>query len=353
MDEARWRQRRPAVSTERHKRIEEQAGDWLARRDAGEWSDADQQRFEHWLDESPLHRVAYLRLENVWERAQRLQALRPATGSNDVPSPGRWVFSPFFNRGSPEHPKLHSHGRSRFFKPLALAACFAALVASGALWHSWRAESAFRTPVGGLALVPMQDGSKVTLNTDSEIRVALTEHERRVELDHGEAFFDVAKDPRRPFVVHAGDKRVVAVGTRFSVRRDGNDIQVVVTDGKVRVETPARSFSQSAEALPAGTVAQASDSGILLQTKQLAEAEESLSWRQGVLVFRQMTLADAVAEFNRYNARKIVIADDRVGAFRVAGSFRANNVDAFVRLLERGYPLHVERRDDEVILKGR
>jgi transmembrane sensor len=85
----------------------------------------------------------------------------------------------------------------------------------------------------------------------------------------------------------------------------------------------------------------------------LAEAEESLSWRQGVLVFHQMTLAEATAEFNRYNARKIVIEDPAVASLRVAGSFRANNVDAFVRLLERGYPLHVEERNDGFVLSAR
>jgi transmembrane sensor len=85
----------------------------------------------------------------------------------------------------------------------------------------------------------------------------------------------------------------------------------------------------------------------------LDEAEESLSWRTGTLVFHDVTLADAVAEFNRYNTHKIVIEDDAVGAYAVAGSFRADNVEAFVRLLARGYPLRVERRDQELVIKGR
>lgn len=153
--------------------------------------------------------------------------------------------------------------------------------------------------------------------------------------------------------MRAGNQRVIAVGTKFSVRREEGDIRVVVTEGKVRVETEGGNPSGSAEPLVAGTIAQASEAGVLLQSKPLAEAEESLSWRQGVLVFRQMTLADASAEFNRYNTRKIVIDDPQVAALHVAGSFHANNVEAFVRLIERGYPLRAEERDGQFVLMAR
>jgi transmembrane sensor len=199
----------------------------------------------------------------------------------------------------------------------------------------------------------MSDGSNVTLNTDSEIRVALTAKERRIDLEHGEAFFDVAHDHTRPFVVHAGDKRVTAVGTKFAVRREPDGIRVVVTEGKVLVQTGGTDDTGSAEPVSAGTIARASDAGVLLQPQQSTEAEDVLSWRHGVLVFRQMTLGEASAEFNRYNARKIVIEDPAVARMRVAGSFRANNVDAFVRLLERGYPLHVEERGEQFLLSAR
>lgn len=347
------------MSTESHKKIDEAAGNWLARRDSGEWTEADQRRFDQWLNESPLNRVAYLRIEHIWERAQRLQALGAGIPASEVPPPGRWVLSPFFDKARRTAPvsgfsglfETADAGTGR--KVRALAAGILLAAALGTAWYSWPSGSSYRTPIGGLASVPMSDGSKVTLNTDSAIRVAVTEKERRVELQQGEAFFEVAKDPKRLFVVRAGNKRVIAVGTKFSVRREAEDIQVIVTEGRVRVETEGKRQSGSAESLVAGTVAHASDAGVLLQKKQLTEAEESLSWREGVLIFHELTLADAVAEFNRYNARKIVIEDPRVAALRVAGNFRANNVDAFVRLLERGYPLRVEARDDQILLKAR
>jgi transmembrane sensor len=212
----------------------------------------------------------------------------------------------------------------------------------------WPVQSSYRTPVGGLASVPLADGSKVTLNTDSQIRVTVNRQERRVELERGEAFFDVAADPNRPFVVQAGGKKVIVLGTKFSVQREADDLKVVVTEGKVRIESAG-----PPQAVVAGTVARASDAGVLLQPEGVAEAEESLSWRTGTLVFHDETLADAVAEFNRYNTHKIVIEDEAVGSYAVAGSFRADNVDAFVRLLARGYPLRVEQRDDELVIKAR
>ena len=379
------------MSTKSYKKIDEMAGDWLAQRDSADWTDEHQRRFDEWLNESPLHRVAYLRIEHVWERSERLKALGAGIPPGVIPPLNGWNLSPFFEQResagdrenpdtgtashattSPEisepgtnaasapvagatesvNPRRRHATRTRYLT-LATAATIVLTAALGTAYHFWPSGTSYSTTVGGLASVPMSDGSKVTLNTDSEIRVAVTQKERRVELEQGEAFFEVAKDSTRPFIVRAGNKRVIAVGTKFSVRRDASDIQVVVTDGKVRVETEDRKSSGSAESLAAGTIAQASDAGVLLQTKRFAEVEEALSWRQGILVFRQMTLADASAEFNRYNTRKIVIEDPAVAALRVAGSFRANNVEAFVRLLERGYPVRAEARGDQLVLTAR
>lgn len=162
----------------------------------------------------------------------------------------------------------------------------------------------------------MLDGSNITLNTNSQLRVALTASERHVDLHQGEAFFEVAKDRQRPFVVEVGSKRVVAVGTKFSVRRDGDDVEVVVTEGKVRVEERVAPKHDGVEAsastpvfLTPGAIARATEAGVWVQRKSVREAEAHLSWRVGVLMFRDQNLAEAVAELNRYNVRQIVIAD--------------------------------------------
>jgi transmembrane sensor len=388
---------------ESHNAIDAAAGDWFAKRESGEWSAADQEQFDRWIAESPRHRVAYLRIEHVWERAERLKALRSPT--SDVPSPGKWVLSPFFDpsastaassvAGEFEPPKppptVTGHQEAaetvrmsrwrRGTGALALAASVVITVVAGAAWYFHSPGLTYRTPVGGLESVPMADGSRVTLNTDSAIRVSVTPRERGVDLERGEAFFEVAHDPNRPFVVNVGAKRIVAVGTAFSVRRDGEDIQVIVTEGTVRLEPGRRgdrepTFSKRSSSepplsvsgpgidsssagsanvllLPAGSVAHADEADVLVQEESPAEVEESLSWRSGILVFRDITLSDAVTEFNRYNTRQIVIEDPAVARLRIAGNFRATNVEAFVRLLERGYPLRVEQQEDAVILKPR
>jgi transmembrane sensor len=203
----------------------------------------------------------------------------------------------------------------------------------------------------------MPDGSKITLNTDSEVRLDLENPaERRVELQKGEAFFEVAKDPNRPFVVSVGRKRVIAVGTAFSVLRDGDDVRVAITEGRVRIEDAAERATERGgtddgiSTLAAGSIARATNAGVLIQEKPIPEIENDLSWRTGYLIFRDTALADAVAEFNRYNTRKIVIEDPAVAATRVSGKFRSTQFEAFVRLLEAGFPIRAHAVDDHIVL---
>jgi transmembrane sensor len=197
---------------------------------------------------------------------------------------------------------------------------------------------------GGLESVALRDGSGVVLNTATRLQVELRLHERRIELQQGKAYFTVAKDPARPFVVEAGDKRVVAVGTQFAVRREGPGVRVVVTEGTVNLQ------GDGSARLPAGSVAHTRGADILVQNKSADELQALMSWREGHLTFRNDTLADAVAEFNRYNTRQIEIGDSQVGTLRISGTFRPTNYDAFVRLLREGYAIHTVERGNELIL---
>lgn len=384
------------MGTERTHKIDAMASDWLIRRDSGAWSAADTERLDEWLNASTLHRVAFLRLELAWEDAARLKALGAGIAGDRPPPPGTWNLTPFFDPGSsvsshddrktvlsepakpqpaieelqrpgtPEvtrTPAQESVRRPRvspFQRRLTLAAAAAFLLAIGGGFYLAFGPNGERyaTPVGGLASVPMADGSNVTLNTDSQIRIALTGTERRVELGRGEAFFEVSKDPARPFIVRAGNKRVIAVGTKFSVRRDGDEIEIVVTEGKVRLEDGAAPHGPRADGsadvfLTPGSIARADEAGVLVQRKTLPEAEEQLSWRTGWLNFRDQGLADAIAEFNRYNVRKIVIESAAIGSLKIEGNFRATDVDAFVRLLESAFPVRAEVRTDQILLTAK
>jgi transmembrane sensor len=377
--------------TKRTHKIDAVASDWLVRRESGAWSAADQVRLDEWLNASTLNRVAFLRLELAWEDAARLKALGAGIAGDLPPPPGHWNLTPFFDshasessRDDPQtllpeslcaHPTIeelaylaapedgsmqrvqHLGLRQRRLALAAAATLLFAVVSGLYLAFAPNGER-YATPVGGLASVPMADGSKVTLNTDSQIRIALTDTERRVELGHGEAFFEVSKDPSRPFVVRAGAKRVIAVGTKFSVRREGDDIEIVVTEGKVRVEDGAagqhsRAGGSADVFLTPGSIARVDDAGVLVQRTTLPEAEEHLSWRTGWLMFRDQALADAIAEFNRYNARKIVIQDPAIASLKIEGNFRATNVEAFVRLLKSGFPVRAEVRADQILLTAK
>jgi transmembrane sensor len=339
----------------RANQIEQQAADWVARRDARAWTDVDQAAFDAWLAASPIHKVEFLRMEYAWEESLRLKALGAGVQSNKAPRPGRWVLSALFSGSvagrsnrTPAAPALR-----RLRLPMALAASVLIAVAAVA----WTTVSYYggrhSTAVGQLSHIAMADGSQVTLNTDSVVRVVVNTKERRVELQRGEAFFEVAKDPSRPFIVTVGERRVIAVGTQFSVRREGTDAQIVVTEGTVRIETGEPTPPTSAASVPAGSVAHASRAGTSVQSRPLSQAEELISWRTGILVLHDMTLAEAATEFNRYNARKIVIRDPLVGAMHISGSFRATNAEAFARLLERGYPLQADTRDADIIITQR
>jgi transmembrane sensor len=336
------------------KSIEERASEWLARRDSGKWSSADQQAFNDWLHASTGHRVAYLRLEAAWAEAGRLKALGAGLPLDQVPPPGALRENPFSKSAvSGTSPGLSAPKNipRRWHYGLAASAL---LCAVGAIaWYSYTLHNAsYETIVGGMEAIPLSDGSHMTLNSDSEVQVAVTAKERGVELNHGEAFFEVAKDPTRPFIVRAGHARVIAVGTQFSVRREGDQVDVVVIEGHVRVERDNQNSEAPLALLAPGDVARSDGQGVLVQQKPLPEAEAILSWRSGFLIFHDTPLKEAVAQFNRYNTRKIVIEDPKVANLRIGGNFKSTNSEAFVRLIESGLPIRAEHQDGQIILRG-
>lgn len=351
-------------------RTESRAAAWLARRDCGAWDAQAQAELEAWLAQDTAHRIAFLRLESAWEESGRLAALGAGLAPGTVPARGAWAPASTASAAEPLAARAPSDALSRLVfaprapqrrrrTPLLAATAALLLVAAGIGAFGWnryavteRAQYASR--LGQLEPVALSDGSKATLSSDSRIAVALSHARRQIALERGEAYFEVAKDPGRPFVVDTGTRRAVAVGTRFAVRRDGATTRVVVTEGTVRLESDAADgHATPTTLLPAGSIAIAGPDGVLVRSVPVADAEQALDWRGGLLTFHDTALSDAVAEFNRYNARKLVVADARAGALRVAGTFQWANAEGFVRLLERGFPVKAEQRADAVVLHSR
>lgn len=306
--------------------IEERAALWRARQEQPDWADADQAALDAWLEEATAHRVAWLRMEYGWRKVGRLSVLKGGVAAEERrPLLSRW-------------------------RPAAMAAGLALAVGLGSLVATEKlgGRKTYATELGGHATVPLADGSKIELNTNTKVRAALAEEQRTVWLDRGEAYFDIARDPTRPFVVMAGDRKVTVLGTKFSVRRDGDRITVAVAEGKVRVDPVRATPAIPPATVTGGDVVIADEVATLVTPKSPARVESELAWRRGLLMFDKSTLGDAVDEINRYNRTKLVVEDADAAAIRITGSFEAENVDAFARLLREAFGLNVEKNGDEI-----
>ncbi|MBL8256067.1 MAG: FecR domain-containing protein [Pseudoxanthomonas mexicana] len=345
------------------RQIEQQAADWLVRRDADGWTAREQTTLDGWLGESPRHKVAFLRLQSAWAETGRLQALAAGLPAGTLP-PRRLSADSTADarpdlRGITFAPRHGAGHGARIPGWRNVAAALTLVAAGSAAWGGWqisgREQAQYASTVGQIQTVTLPDGSTATLSSDSRLDVRISRGERHIALLQGEAFFDVAHDTRRPFVVETGGRRVAAVGTRFSVRRDPGAVRVVVTEGKVRLESQAGADgrAQPVSLLPAGSVATAGRNGVLVRSVPVADAERYLEWRDGFLTFDDTSLADAASEFNRFNTRKLELADATVATLRVGGNFRWSNAEGFARLLEQGFPVRAERHEDRIVLHTR
>jgi transmembrane sensor len=330
--------------------IEAMAAAWLAQRDEG-LTAAEEADFTRWQQADPRHAAAVARLGKTWRTLQQLREFRPES------------------RLHPD-PDLLGRPAARIIAfPVAAAAGLAAALAIGAFFLFGTrppepviappalAATVYATTADGYQRVTLADGSVLELNASSEVRVDFLPAERHVELKRGEAHFTVAKDPARPFIVHAGKVAVRAVGTAFNVRLAGEGVEVLVTEGRVRVENAA-----TAGGLPELVAGQR-----LLVPAQpglgagAAPAEELtpaaihtvLAWQGPRLRFNETPLAEVVAQFNRHNQVQIELGDASLASLPVDGSFRSENVEAFIRLLESDASLRVERIGEQRIVLRR
>jgi transmembrane sensor len=310
------------------KEIRARASDWVVERRVPEnWSEDTQAEFDAWLSESPAHLVAYLRLDAAWNRTERLAALRTDAGE-------------IAESEKKSRPAL----RWRVMSVLALVAIAAA---ASAIFFLGSNEKTYSTQVGGHQMVTLADGSQIELNTNTTIRVAEGANGRIVTLDSGEAYFQVRHDAAHPFVVMAGDHRLLDLGTKFLVRNDADHLEVALMEGRVRLQQ-AEAASRGVILTP-GDVAIATTKSIAV-TRNTAQVQNELSWRRGMLIFKHTSLASAAAEFNRYNRQKLIVADAASARLTINGTFRTIDVDAFVDVVQDILHLRVERLGDETII---
>jgi transmembrane sensor len=236
---------------------------------------------------------------------------------------------------------------SEFFLPLRQAArgqwraggwlgALIVVLACGLAIVDFRREAAnlvFRTTIGEFRRLPLEDGTLLQLNTDTQVRIAYSQTQRLIRLARGEAIFTVAPDARRPFIVQADGVETRAVGTEFAVRlRSAQAVDVLVTEGHVVVGSPRVTLS-------AGHVASIRDGRV--STRSVQNVADKLSWSRGLLVFEGDTLGEAVAEFNRYNRIHLSVADAELAQQRIGGRFSPTAPKGFALALERTLGVHV------------
>jgi transmembrane sensor len=317
--------------------VEEEAALWVSRMDRGPLSPEDRAKFDAWRAASPAHGEAIARLKTHWNQLDGLAHLaatrtaRPRRAAvigtlGALAAAAAAAFVVF--SGLPDRPAETA--------PVIATAPTPALV------------GVYQTAVGEQSRIELADGSILTLNTNSQIEVRMTPAERSVRLLEGEAFFEVAHDAARPFRVYAGNGVTSAIGTAFSVRLEGEQVRVLVSEGKV-------SFAEIAdvakEAEPVAYLA-AGESGVFSDRVKTIEAVEAdvvsrkLSWRGGRLEFAGEPLSSVVEDISRYTGIEIEIASEELARIRVGGSYEVGEVDAMLEQLETSFGLDVERLDD-------
>ncbi|HVJ01225.1 MAG TPA: FecR domain-containing protein [Sphingomonas sp.] len=302
-----------------------EAAAWVARLQSPARTEASEAALRTWLLADPEHEAAFERANEIW-------SILPGAAASS---------------GFAAAPQRHRPLREQ--RVLALAASILLLLGVGALWWMLRAPDAYLARPGEQTVATLDDGSRIALNTDTRVEVRYAPDVRRIRLDRGEAFFEVAPNRVRPFIVEAGDKQIRALGTSFAVRYMREGVVVTLVTGKVSVsdlraggrgEAIKPTLLTPGERLTAGRGRPA--------TIDRPAIDTVTSWRRGQAVFSDTPLAAAVAEMNRYGGTHILIEDPRLASMRVSGVFATNDTAEFAQAVAALHGLRVVRSGDEL-----
>jgi transmembrane sensor len=317
-----------------------EAADWYARLRAQNVSEIDAARFRAWIAADPAHRREFEAIDDFWDRLEVIA---------ESPEVLRELGAIARRRAA----ATRNYGRAG--RRIAWAAAAAVLLAIGVVTWIYRGRAdLYVTGVGEQRIETLPDGSVITLNTATEIRLHFSPDRRAVELVSGQANFEVAKDAGRPFIVTAGNRSVRAVGTQFDVFKSGDKVTVTLIEGKVAVipaDAPTASTAGSSNSTPDEIVLAAGEqlsysrrSGVT--PPSTADIPRVEAWRARKLDFSDTPLAEAIVEANRYSAVQIVLQAPAFDGARISGRFEAGRNDLFAEGLEGYFHFHVERPGD-------
>jgi transmembrane sensor len=338
--------------------IGETAVFWVVRLNSDQRTRADEEAFRSWMEENPAHAEAFADCAALWDGVEHLATTADGRGA-------------LRNLRAPVRAWARVTRRTALFGGTGAAAAAAAGVTAFMMFGR---EQVLETAPGEQKRIQLADGSGVLLNTDSRLRVKLSRSERRLYLDRGQAFFQVAKDRARPFRVFVGHDEVRALGTAFEVRRLGDSVQVTLEEGRVAIYRAGDAMPQTlgsrsrlaevlAPAVSSGSARPAAvlfpgQQALLARTQPVAVHTVSLpavqAWRYGRMILDDASLGDTVADLNRYGGVQIVLADRKLADIRVSGVFHTGRPDDFVKSVTAAFPVEIAREDEQtIVLKSR
>lgn len=301
--------------------LAEEAALWLARMQSRDATEAEREAFHVWLRADDAHASAYEDMQSLWGELGDIE-LAPVEQRK---------------RRGPRRAMLAGVAGLCL---IGLAALFAE---KSGLKDRWQAD--YYTEIGETRLLSLEDGSRISLNTDTAIAVHYSQKERRITLLRGEAYFDVAKNPERPFIVEDGALTAKALGTHYSVRTGNGALpqEVQVEEGRVEVTTGA----EIAVLTPGEAVTLGGDGRLVRARKDVAN---SMAWREGKLVFSGQPLREVLDILSQYRRGRIVILDEAAARQHVSGIFDLKDTDQALTILEESLPVSVSRLSGMLVL---
>jgi transmembrane sensor len=305
-----------------------EAAAWFSRLNTRSVSSATLEEFRIWR-QAPGRRDAYAEVERAWRRSAVLD------GGADMKAAVAEALSR--GRGARAQP--------RAVQVVIALSLLLALGVGFAVWTQVSGET-LATRVGEQRLVVLEDGSRVRLDTDTRLSARMDGQQRRVRLLKGQAFFEVAHDASRPFLVDAAGTQVRAIGTRFDVRRDADHVRVTLVQGVVDVRQPSEPARRVVRLTPGEQIL----ANGRLGSPRRVDLEAATSWTDGRIIFHAVPLRVAIGEVNRYSRRKITLEAPNLGDEVVSGAFDSGDVDAFVSAVCNLHGLRADPQGDNAIV---
>ena len=335
---------------------------WLALMDSRNLSDIEKAKLNKWVRANELHKIELERLATIWDNIEAADIdIAPVDQSVEINKP---TTEKRF-----ENIEKSKKGKSRIFMLLAASLFLCMSVGIGLHFHNIAqfksTNGKYTTDIGGQQIVQLADGSEIRLNTDTLIEVNYYDGQRNIHIYKGEAHFNVASDPERPFIVKARKGDVLALGTIFSVRVKNERVNVIVEEGKVRIRANENinHFENDQIEITNDLIEDSDKNTIVVASagknvifgeqeiesiiqEEKEEIERKFSWRQGMLAFDDEPLSDVIEEVSRYTSSKIIIGDPNIRTLRVGGYYPIGKIHAIFDALELNLGLHVKKVDE-------